>query len=189
MGKTTTTMKTLEGFCYENNTVRSHYINAMRLKKPEDIYDQVFNFLVTDEAKSKKTKAKKVDILEKMDDILESLELFHFFVVDEIDTLLTKSQKVYYTLFDWAYTYHKIAFITIGNTLDFQKKLSNKVASRMGNQMIAFKPYSHRQIFKIAKEIVSNQEIYDESALIFVSKKMANVTSDFRKVMSILERA
>lgn len=110
-------------------------------------------------------------------------------MIDEIDILMTKSQTVYYNLFDWAFNFRKIIFITIGNTLDFSKQLSNKVASRMGSSTIIFKPYNHKQILRIVKQIVAKPDLYEENAMVYASKKMATVTSDLRKIISVLERA
>lgn len=73
---------------------------------------------------------------------------------------MTKDQSIYYNLFDWAFNSKKFSIIAIGNTLDFPKRLDDKIASRMGHNNLIFKPYSQKQILEIIKQLVSKSDIY-----------------------------
>ncbi len=72
-------------------------------------------------------------------------------MIDEVDFLMTKDQSIYYNIFDWSFNNKKFSIIAIGNTLDFPKKLDDKIGSRMGHNNLIFKPYTQKQILHIVK--------------------------------------
>ena len=55
-------------------------------------------------------------------------------LVDELDLLVNKNQKVIYNLFDWPFHPHsRLIVIAIANTMDLPERLlANKVSSRLG---------------------------------------------------------
>ena len=111
-------------------------------------------------------------------------------VIDEIDFLLTKDQKILYNLFEWAYqTTSKLGLILIANTMDFPEKLLAKVTSRMGNNRLIFKPYDSEQIRRIVTDRLKGCSYFNNSALTFISKKLASLNSDIRTVLDILRLA
>ena len=54
------------------------------------------------------------------------------FVIDEIDYLYTRSQEIFYTLFDWANKpASNLIIVSISNTFDLPERImSNKIISR-----------------------------------------------------------
>ena len=75
--------------------------------------------------------------------------------------------------------------IGIANTLDLPQQLTARISSRMGSKNIIFKPYSSAQIREIISQRVTQSEIFDKTAIQFISKKVASVSSDIRKTLSI----
>lgn len=54
-------------------------------------------------------------------------------LVDEIDYMVTRKQKVLYNLFDWPSRKHaKLVLISIANTMDLPERLLPRVSSRLG---------------------------------------------------------
>lgn len=53
-------------------------------------------------------------------------------VIDELDYLVTKQQKVLYCLFDWpTLPTSKLAVVAIANTMDLPERMIPRVASRV----------------------------------------------------------
>ena len=55
-------------------------------------------------------------------------------LMDELDLLVTKKQKVMYNFFDWPNKPHsRMIVIAVANTMDLpERMMSNKVSSRLG---------------------------------------------------------
>ena len=60
-----------------------------------------------------------------------------------------------------------------------------RISSRMGNRRLVYTPYTSRQIHDIILQRIKQCDIFDESAIMFISKKIASVSSDIRKTLSI----
>lgn len=113
----------------------------------------------------------------------------HIIVLDEIDFLMNKNEKVLYNLFDLTLLSNaSVMMILLSNTLG---KLSTKVESRIGNNRIEFKPYTAEQLERIleAKEDLhttktTNTSLHNK----FIAKKVASGTGDFRKAMELVSK-
>jgi len=130
---------------------------------------------------SKEDKARSVEA---------SLKKTKILIIDEIDYLITKKQEILYNIFDWMHTKNShLIVISIANTLDFPSKLFPKIQSRMGHNLLVFKPYSSTEIASILNERLGNSAIFSKDALIFVAKKVASFSSDIRKSLHIVRNA
>jgi Cdc6-like AAA superfamily ATPase len=111
-------------------------------------------------------------------------------VLDELDFLWTRDQNVLYNVFDWPH-HRKANLIIIGiaNTLDLPEQLMARISSRMGNRRLVYTPYSSKQIHEIILQRIRQCDIFDDSAVMFISKKIASVSSDIRKTLSICRMA
>ena len=110
-------------------------------------------------------------------------------VVDEIDCLMNKKQNVLYNLFNWTtYSNSRLIVISISNTLDLPEKLSPKIASRIGNKRLIFKPYQTDELIKILNVKV-NAGLFSDDALRICSMKVASVNGDIRRIFQICKRA
>ena len=76
---------------------------------------------------------------------LEADQRVKFLIIDEIDFLLTKDQRILYNLFEWGNSPNtKTCFVVIANTMDFPEKLMDKIVSRMRQSWLVFRPYTYR---------------------------------------------
>ncbi|XP_045784905.1 origin recognition complex subunit 1-like isoform X1 [Maniola jurtina] len=111
-------------------------------------------------------------------------------VVDELDALCNRRQDVLYSIMEWAT--HNTALLTvlaIANTIDLPERvLKPNVASRLGITRLSFGPYSHNQLQCIvATRLVGAKIIPD--ALQLIARKVAAVSGDARRAISLCERA
>lgn len=111
-------------------------------------------------------------------------------VIDEIDCLLTKKQVLMYNIFNWTtYANSKLIIISISNTLDLPEKLMPKIASRMGNTRLIFKPYQLEELNKILAVKVVSSGNFSDDALRLCCMKVASINGDLRRVLQICRRA
>ncbi|CAA9990069.1 origin recognition complex subunit 1, putative [Plasmodium knowlesi strain H] len=112
-------------------------------------------------------------------------------IIDEIDYLITKTQKVLFTLFDWPTKINsKLVLIAISNTMDLPERLIPRCRSRLAFGRLVFSPYKGDEIEKIIKERLENcKEIIDHTAIQLCARKVANVSGDIRKALQICRKA
>ncbi|CRG95974.1 origin recognition complex subunit 1, putative [Plasmodium gallinaceum] len=112
-------------------------------------------------------------------------------IIDEIDYLITKTQKVLFTFFDWPTKVNsKLVLIAISNTMDLPDRLIPRCRSRLAFGRLVFSPYKGDEIEKIIKERLENcKEIIDHTAIQLCARKVANVSGDIRKALQICRKA
>ncbi|CRH03663.1 origin recognition complex subunit 1, putative [Plasmodium relictum] len=112
-------------------------------------------------------------------------------IIDEIDYLITKTQKVLFTFFDWPTKVNsKLVLIAISNTMDLPERLIPRCRSRLAFGRLVFSPYKGDEIEKIIKERLENcKEIIDHTAIQLCARKVANVSGDIRKALQICRKA
>lgn len=75
--------------------------------------------------------------------------------------------------------------ICIANTLNFHSILLPKIQSRMGKNILVFKPYTSDEIKSILKLRLGESTIFKEETLTFIAKKVASFSSDIRRSLHI----
>ncbi|KAI3404652.2 ORC1 [Candida oxycetoniae] len=119
-------------------------------------------------------------------------------LMDELDQIAQGKSNVMYNFFNWpTYSTSKLIVIAVANTMDLpERMLSNKVSSRMGLRRIQFKGYTFAQLGEIIKrrldDLTKNSKykvIVGEDAIGFASRKVASVSGDARRVLTICRRA
>lgn len=108
----------------------------------------------------------------------------HILIIDEIDFLFTKNEKILYNLFELPFLENSnLIIIVISNTLG---SLSSKTESRIGKNRIEFKPYSADQLKNVILSENKNDQI-DMQSLDLITKRIASSTGDIRKVKDLVE--
>ena len=111
-------------------------------------------------------------------------------IIDEIDILTNFSQNLLYNIFNWTtYDYSKLIVISISNTLDFPNRLFPKIKSRMGNNVIMFKPYNKDELRIIIQHRGIDLNLFSEDAIRLSCVKVAAINGDLRRIFKILKRA
>lgn len=119
-------------------------------------------------------------------------------VIDELDQLATKNQNVMYNFFNWpTYPNSKLIVVAIANTMDLPERLlSNKIASRLGLRRYTFRGYTEDELGTIIAHrltLLKNENkrkvTVSEDAMTYASKKVALVSGDARRALTICRRA
>lgn len=125
-------------------------------------------------------------------------EIPQLVLLDELDQMVTKNQKLMYNFFNWpSIPTSKLVVIAVANTMDLPERvLTNKISSRLGLNRIQFVGYSHEQLSDIIKSRLdlirqhrNHQVIVKPDAVAFASRKVASVSGDARRALTICRRA
>ncbi|VTZ75170.1 origin recognition complex subunit 1, putative [Plasmodium yoelii] len=164
-------------------------INGMNVVHPNAAYQVFYKQLFNSKPPNALSSFKIIDRLfnkNKKDNRNVSI-----LIIDEIDYLITKTQKVLFTLFDWPTKVNsKLILIAISNTMDLPERLIPRCRSRLAFGRLVFSPYKGDEIEKIIKERLNNcKDIIDHTAIQLCARKVANVSGDIRKALQICRKA
>lgn len=109
-------------------------------------------------------------------------------VIDEIDYLVTRNEKAIYTILDWtANPMANLAIIAISNTMSLP--VSGRLHSRMGSNVLVFKPYTVQQIIAIVESRLTSKMRFERPALELLARRVANSSGDIRAALQLCRRA
>ena len=162
-----------------------------------NVYKTIYKFIFSD--KKNISNKKCTTLLNKFFSCRNNYDILHLndpsnshiiLVIDEIDFLINRDQKLLYNIFNWTtYEEAKLIVISISNTLDFPNRLLPKIKSRMGNNKLMFKPYNKDELIKIIKFKGIEYENFTQDAIKLSCMKVAAVNGDLRRIIQILTRA
>lgn len=131
-------------------------------------------------------------------------------LMDELDQLVTTRQEVMYNMFNWPNSNDsRLIVIAVANTMDLPERiLQPKVASRLGMERITFKPYNDKELVEIVHSrlgigrrqqsklspveealIKDCDKVFTLDAIIFISKRVSNVSGDARRMLDVCRRS
>ena len=161
------------------------------------VFRTIYNYIFS--TKKRRTNKKYISLLNRFFFNRNGANIAHLndpsnshiiLVIDEIDFLINKSQKLLYNIFNWTtFEGSKLIVISISNTLDLPNKLSPKIKSRMGNNKIMFKPYNKDELITILKSKGVEYNSFTQDALKLSCMKVASINGDLRRIIQILQRA
>lgn len=124
--------------------------------------------------------------------------------------MITKKQDVIYNFFNWPHVAHsRLIVIAIANAMDLpEREFSGKIISRLGeafaislllalplisifspigSNTIVFQPYSKQNLKEILAARMEGfvKEVFADSALEFVARKVASVLPDARRALDV----
>ena len=187
-------------------------INAMRLKHPRDVYSQVWRFIGPRQSRSYvegeisgnrgedwshyrewghyKTAIEAAQMLTQTLSKPCPKRQFSVILVDELDFLKTKDQKVLYNLLEWpTWRHSRLLVVGIANTMDLPERLLPKLSSRLALQRIVFKPYTRAQIEKIVSTRLKHLNAFRDTAIEMCARKVSSISGDVRRALQICRRA
>ncbi|KAJ3045302.1 Origin recognition complex, subunit 1 [Rhizophlyctis rosea] len=140
-------------------------INGMKLTDPTQAYVQLWEALSGNRA----APLQAADLLNKRFSTPSPGRQPVVVLVDELDLLVNKNQKVIYNLFDWPFHPHsRLIVIAIANTMDLPERLLNT---------------------KIVHSRLEGVEAFESSAIEFCARKVGAVSGDARRALDICRRA
>ncbi|PKI85299.1 Origin recognition complex, subunit 1 [Malassezia vespertilionis] len=128
-------------------------------------------------------------------------------LMDELDLFVTSRQDVIYNLFHWPnLPGSQLVVLAVANTMDLpERTLQPKVASRLGMLRVPFMPYTDKQLLDIVRVRLDLDEhgarvgnepatqgcehLFRYDALVFASKRVANVSGDARRMLDVCRHA
>ncbi|GJQ14405.1 hypothetical protein GpartN1_g6196.t1 [Galdieria partita] len=117
-------------------------------------------------------------------------------VLDELDVLLTRKQKVVYDFLEWcAREGSPLVVVAIANTMDLPERvLQPRIGSRLGVNRLSFSPYTSAQLRNILDSQIPlvlhcSLDKFESLALELCCKKVAAVTGDVRRAFHVCQRA
>lgn len=171
-------------------------INCLKLLTPNSAYEKLWEYL----SGIKVTPTNAALLLEEYfgRDASDENRKPLVVLMDELDQIVTKNQNVMYNFFNWpTYTHSKLIIIAVANTMDLPERLlSNKVSSRLGLRRIQFVGYTYEQLGEIIRnrlEMLTEKNKrkvkVSPDAVGFASRKVASVSGDARRALTICRRA
>lgn len=161
-------------------------INALALTEPKQVYVEIVKKLLN----------KKLHWEEALKQIVsffkaKKRKIPHVILIDELDKLCTRRQDVVYNLLDLPFhSVTPLIVITIANTMDLPERiLANKVNSRLGLVRLTFRPYQYKDLVQIVTERLASDRVFKSEALELVARKVAAVSGDARRALTMCSRA
>ena len=110
-------------------------------------------------------------------------------LLDELDSLVNKTQTVLYNLFDWpSRPGSNLTIIGIANTMDLPERLHPRIGSRLAGNRIVFHPYQRDQLVTIMRTRLGGS-VFADNAITLVARKVANCSGDVRRCLELCRRA
>ncbi|KAF5212716.1 putative origin recognition complex subunit [Clavispora lusitaniae] len=171
-------------------------INCLKLLTPNSAYEKFWEYL----SGIKVTPSNAALLLEEYfsRDVPDPDRKPLIVLMDELDQIVTKNQNVMYNFFNWpTYANAKLIIIAVANTMDLPERLlSNKISSRLGLRRIQFVGYTYEQLGQIIKQRLEmlaeknkRRVTVSPDAVGFASRKVASVSGDARRALTICRRA
>jgi origin recognition complex subunit 1 len=162
-------------------------INGLRLPSPQHAYSALFEAL-TGNCVGPATAARQ---LETMFAERGRAEAPHTIVLlDEMDSLINRTQTVLYNLFDWpSRPGSRLSIIGVANTMDLPERLHPRIGSRLAGTRLVFHPYQRAQLETIMQSRLQDCGVFDANAIGLVTRKVANCSGDVRRCLELCRRA
>ncbi len=167
-------------------------INGLRLPSPAHVYSRLLEQLTGQRMGPTSAAA-------ALDDLFDAAaaggpgaapKLHTVVLLDELDMLLSRSQKVLYNVFDWpARRNSRLSIIGVANTMDLPERLHARIGSRLAGNRLVFAPYSRPQLEAIVRSRLEACPAFDDAAVLFAARRVANSSGDVRRCLELCRRA
>lgn len=194
-GKTASVLEVVREISQESKQSSSnkfHFveINGLQLPSPMHVYSQLYEAL-TGETLGPASAAIALEELFSGRSKKSHANHHHVIVLlDEMDSIVNKSQKALYSLFDWPNkSSSNLSIIGIANTMDLPERLHQRIGSRLAGSKVVFHPYTRDDLVVIMKTRLQECPIFDENAVVLAARKVANCSGDVRRCLELCRRS
>lgn len=109
-------------------------------------------------------------------------------ILDEVDTLVTRSQSLLYDILDWSTTASNIAVICISNSMNLPEKMLPRISSRLGVHRLSFPPYTAADLRTILTNLLASHNAnFDSEAIRLCAARVGAISGDVRRAMEIMQ--
>ncbi|KAK1442359.1 cell division control protein 6-related protein [Babesia gibsoni] len=159
-------------------------INGVHLIDPNEFYRTLYHKLIKQPPQS------ALVCYQHLDDYFSNNNTPCVLIIDEVDYIVTKKQKVLFTIFDWpSRPSSKLVVVIISNTIDLPNRLKSSCASRLAFGTLVFEPYRYQQILDVIEAKMGRNGQIDEMALRLCARRVTNLNGDMRKALQICKLA
>lgn len=114
-------------------------------------------------------------------------------LLDEMDVLVSRAQKVLYDLLDWpTRPGSRLAVIGVANTMDLPERMLPRIASRLGRNRLTYSPYTKQQLASILQlrlPALHPSQTFQPGTVQLCAAKVAAVSGDVRRALQLCARA
>ncbi|KAK2196163.1 bifunctional AAA+ ATPase domain/P-loop containing nucleoside triphosphate hydrolase/ATPase [Babesia duncani] len=159
-------------------------INAVHLSTPNELYRALYKKLFG------KQSPQAFTCYKQLNNYFSNNTTPCVLILDEVDYIVTSTQKVLFTLFDWpTKKSSKLILVIISNTMDLTSRMKPSCASRLAFGSLVFKPYQYQQILHVIQNKVGLDSNVDPVALQLCARRVTNYCGDIRKALQICKLA
>jgi origin recognition complex subunit 1 len=159
-------------------------INGLRLPSPQHAYSTLYEALTGNILGPNAAAAALEDIFCKPRKSQHTIVM-----LDELDSLVNRTQTVLYNLFDWpSRPGSNLTIIGIANTMDLPERLHPRIGSRLAGRRLVFHPYQRDQLETIMRTRLGHAA-FEPNAITLVARKVANCSGDVRRCLELCRRA
>jgi origin recognition complex subunit 1 len=166
-------------------------INGLRLESAEHAYVALWSAVAP--ASAAAGDVSTADALARFTAWAAKSHRYVVVVLDEIDVMLSRQQRVLYNFFDWgARPELGVAVVGISNTMDLPERMLPRVASRLGLHRVPFRAYQADELTEIVLSRLracGGVHLLDDDAVAFAARLVANMHGDARRVLDICRTA
>ncbi|CDR98016.1 origin recognition complex subunit 1, putative [Babesia bigemina] len=159
-------------------------INGVHLVDPNDFYRILYGKLM------KKSAVNHIAAYKELDEYFMNNQTPCVLIIDEADYIVTRKQKVLFTIFDWpSRRKSKLIVVIISNTMDLPSRMKASCVSRLAFGSLVFQPYRYQQILDVLSSQEDIKSAIDPVALQLCARRVTNYSGDMRKALQICKLA
>ncbi|GBE62499.1 origin recognition complex subunit 1 [Babesia ovata] len=159
-------------------------INGVHLVDANDFYRILYNKL------TKATAPNYLIAYKELDEYFANNQTPCVLIIDEADYLVTRTQKVLFTIFDWpSRRKSNLVVVIISNTMDLPSRMKASCVSRLAFGSLVFQPYRYQQILDVLSAQEDIKSAIDPVALQLCARRVTNYSGDMRKALQICKMA
>ena len=162
-------------------------INGLRLPSPQHAYSSLYEALTGNVLGPRSAVAALEEMFATPN--LRRRGQHTVVLLDELDSLMNKTQTVLYNLFDWPSRQgSNLTIIGIANTMDLPERMHPRIGSRLGGNRLVFHPYQRDQLNTIMESRLGTSA-FEKNAIQLITGKVANCSGDVRRCLELCRRA
>ncbi len=114
-------------------------------------------------------------------------------LLDEMDLLVSRAQKVLYDVLDWpTRPRSNLVIIGVANTMDLPERMLPRLASRLGLNRLSYPPYTKKQLEEILAlrlPLLHKDVKFDAHTVTLCAAKVGAVSGDVRRALQLCRQS
>lgn len=193
-GKTASVLDVIRSFSQSADADKKGFhfveINGLQLPSPQHVYSKLYEALTGESIAPKAAAGALNDIFSGKSRKFSTAKHHIIVLLDEMDSLVNRSEKILYNFFDWpGKSTSNLSIIGIANTMDLPERLHARIGSRLAGSRVVFHPYQREDLEVIMRTRLEGCPIFEKNAVTLAARKVANCSGDVRRCLELCRRA